>query len=61
MSSSLLSLEQMIAKPSMWDVFPYRWRRLRLLGYASTRAKVESLWAFIDAHEKVVKESPGLD
>eukprot|EP00747_Dinoflagellata_sp_TGD_P036154 gnl/TRDRNA2_/TRDRNA2_138303_c2_seq1.p1 gnl/TRDRNA2_/TRDRNA2_138303_c2~~gnl/TRDRNA2_/TRDRNA2_138303_c2_seq1.p1 ORF type:complete len:446 (+),score=74.71 gnl/TRDRNA2_/TRDRNA2_138303_c2_seq1:146-1339(+) len=52
------SLEKCIAKTSLWDRFPTCVERMRQFGYNNTRAKVEALWAFVEAHEKVLEESP---
>jgi len=53
-----LTLEAAISSTSVWDRFPAKWERMRLLGYGKTRAKVEMLWAFVEAHEKVLSDSP---
>jgi len=52
-----LSLDVVISSSSVWDRIPANWERFRLMGYANTRAKAESLWAFVNAHEKVLHES----
>jgi len=55
-------LERFIAETSWWDyVFPHSWKRFRLMGYPFTRCKVEALWAFVEAHQKVLADSPSLD
>merc|ERR1719356_2038845 len=55
-------LEQQIATPSIWErLFPYDWRRARNMSYGHSRAKVEALWAFVEAHEKVMAESTTMD
>lgn len=54
-------LERLCSKAGFWDCFPESWHRLRMYGYKSTRAKVESLWAFIEAHRHVIADSPAMD
>jgi hypothetical protein len=53
-----LSLEHEVATPSRWDRFPASWHRTRMLGFHCTRAKVEALWAYVEAHRKVLSASP---
>lgn len=56
-----LVLERHVAKSSTWDNAPHRLQRIRQLGYSATRAKIEALWAFIEAHEKILAESPAME
>merc|ERR1712137_1110513 len=53
--------EKEVSRASRWDRLPHRLQRVRQLGYATTRAKIESLWAFIEAHEKILAESPAME
>lgn len=53
-----LSLESMTSSTSMFDNFPHSWERARLLGFGMTKAKISALWAFVEAHEKFLKDSP---
>lgn len=55
-----LSLEAVLSKSCVWDWIPRRWRPTRL-GYTSTRAKVEAVWAFVEAHEKTLAEACLID
>jgi NhaP-type Na+/H+ or K+/H+ antiporter len=55
------SLELNIGNESIWEKLPENmFRRLHWLEFSHMRAKIESLWAFIEAHEKIVSESPTL-
>jgi len=56
-----MSIEKKVSQPSFWDRLPGKWERFRQYGYPVTRAKVEAMWAFVLAHEHVVKECPSLD
>jgi len=56
-----LALEQMISQVRLLDHLPYSWRWARQFGYGTTRTRVEAVWAFVEAHEKVVNESPAMD
>jgi len=56
-----LSLEVIIGTPSFWDRLPHGWGPIRNFGYTKTRAKVEALWAFVEAHEKVLEASPAIE
>lgn len=56
-----LSVEAMVSKVFFWDALPIRLQCLQQHGYGTTRAKVEALWAFVVAHEKVVEGAPILE
>lgn len=56
-----MSLEHQVSVAPKWDHLPKSWERLRQFGYGYTQAKVEALWAFSVAHEKVIKNSPTLE
>jgi hypothetical protein len=49
-----LILERFCATDSRWDGFS--WLMLRQFGYWRMKAKIESLWAFVETHEKMVME-----
>jgi NhaP-type Na+/H+ or K+/H+ antiporter len=51
-------VQRRVAKASIWDQTNFRF--LRQYGFHRTKAKVEALWAFIEAHETVMRESPSL-
>lgn len=55
------SLEMKVRNACIYDRLPKNWLRLRQLSFGHTRAKAEALWAFVLAHERVIKESPTLD
>merc|ERR1712032_1563866 len=49
-----LMVERFCATASRLDGFS--WLMLRQFGFGKTRAKIESLWAFIETHDKMVME-----
>lgn len=51
-----LSLESVIAQESWWDILVFQVNRRNI-----TSAKVESLWAFAEAHIKILEESNIID
>lgn len=53
-----LTLENFLASESFWDRFTNTW--LRQFGFHRLRRKVESLWAFVEAHEKMLTELPSM-
>lgn len=55
-----LSLEQMCSRKSFFENFPHSWTWLRQFGYTFTRTKIESLWAFVESHESVLRDFPSL-
>lgn len=58
-----LWLEDLCSKVSHVDKYPANWPgagRLGQYGYFRTRTKVEAMWAYVDCHEKVIKEFAGL-
>jgi len=54
-----LALEGCSASDSCVDRFP-QWGCLRRLGFSRTLSKMEALWAFVEAHKKVIQVSPAL-
>jgi len=54
-----LVLEESVSADSWLDAFP-AWTFIRRYGYGRTQTKVESLWAFVEAHTKVINECPAL-
>jgi hypothetical protein len=56
-----MCLEAKVSRAVAWDRLPRALERLRQYGYGGTRAKVEALWAFVVAHERVVKDSTILE
>mmetsp|Transcript_32040 Transcript_32040/g.75122 ORF Transcript_32040/g.75122 Transcript_32040/m.75122 type:complete len:1329 (-) Transcript_32040:124-4110(-) len=56
-----MHLELACSKASLWDKFPSSWEVIRRRGYGQLLTKVESLWAFIQAHERVLKESSSIE
>jgi hypothetical protein len=54
-------LEMMIGKESFIEILPRKMTRMfHSIEFSHVKAKIESLWAFIEAHEKVMSESPTL-
>jgi hypothetical protein len=52
-----LCLERMVRRSSFWDsVIPHRFSWLRQLGWRVTKTKLEALWAFAEAHEKLLED-----
>lgn len=56
-----MSIEKKVSHQSFWDRFPPTWELCRQHGYPVTSAKVEAMWAFVLAHEHVIKECPTLE
>jgi len=54
-----LVLEESVSAESWADALP-SWSCIRRFGYCRTQSRVESLWAFIEVHTKVINESPSL-
>lgn len=54
-----LVLRKVIIKAGFFDNFKNQ--SLRAFGYQHTRTKVECLWAFVEAHRRVVEESPAIE
>mmetsp|Transcript_21895 Transcript_21895/g.49949 ORF Transcript_21895/g.49949 Transcript_21895/m.49949 type:complete len:1315 (+) Transcript_21895:90-4034(+) len=56
-----MTLELFCSQASLWDMFPSSWSVMRKRGYGQLLTKVESLWAFIQVHERVLKESSAIE
>jgi len=55
------SLAVHLGKMTLWDKLPASMPWLRSFAYGNTRSAVEALWAFAEAHEEILKESPAME
>lgn len=53
-------IEQYCTRTSFWDRLALKCGSLRQYAYTHTRANIEAIWAFVQAHEKVIGATPML-